>query len=157
MNPTIVERETMKFAGLSTLIRSSSNTRNDMTNVPSLWQELKPLISDLHSRVGTERYALIVGDLAERVGESYYHALVQVRDFEGLSESLVTFELPKGRRAMFTHKGPPETAGDTIIEMLRNWLPASQESISKNFELFIFHSGYDRNDPEGEFECCVFL
>ncbi len=157
-DPRIVTFDSLKFLGLKTRIRADLFSPNDLTKVPTLWQQLRSQISDLPQRIGQETYALITGDLPEgRFPEAYYYALIAVQNFDKVPPSLESLELPKGRMAKFRHRGPPQVIGVTAMRALREWLPESAESIAVNQELMIYPAGYDRNKPDGEFDFCIFL
>lgn len=158
MTPTIVAIDSLKFAGLKTLLRSTRAAGNDMRGVPALWQDLAAIAPTLPSRIGQERYAVITGDLPDgKLDQATYHALFAVEDFQNLPPSLVKLELSWGRLAKFRHKGSPQSVGMTAMKILREWLPRSNEQLAMNLELFIYPPHYDRNDPHGEFEYALIL
>lgn len=158
MKSEIIEFESLKFVGLKTLIRSSLNAPKDMRQVPALWPKLAQLASVIPNRIGTDRFALITGDLPMNLqNEAYYYALYQVKSFNNVPESVITCEIQKGKLAKFVHQGPPEKIGETAMKILTQWLPNSDETLFDNLELFIYSAHYDRLDPKSEFEYGLFL
>ncbi len=158
MKPTIIEHESLKFVGLKTCIRSDFKAPNDMTRVPLLWKDIALLTANLANRLSQERFVLITGDMPTgKSKEAHYHALVPVKDFSEVPAPLIQFEIPKGRLAKFRHKGSPQNVGQTALIVLRQWLPRSNEILANTSEMMIYPADFDRNDPEAEFDYCVFL
>ena len=157
MTAHIVDTGILKLVGLKTIFRSSMTAPNSVSQIPELWKELRAAMSQLPERAGSERYSLITGDYTERLPVAYYYALVAVKEFDGIPDSFEKIDLYDKRIAKFVHRGLPAASGKTAMKVLQEWLPESGETISDNAELTIIAADYDRTDPNGEFEYCVFV
>lgn len=156
MNPKIEMMTSLKLMGLKTTLRLSREDRNDMTQVPVLWQKLASQQGKLQ-RKNQERMALITGDLPLPAEEqSVYHALFEVEEFTDI-EGFVQMTIPAGKIARFVHVGRPELVGQTAMRALTEWLPQSGELLRANQELFIYPAAYDRTNPDATFEYCLLL
>ncbi len=157
MSPTIVETGILRLVGRKIVLRSSLTAVNEVSQIPGLWKELRAELHHIPGRVGSEMYSLITGDYTERLPVAYYYALVAVREFDGIPDPFDRLDFSHRRLAKFVHRGLPATSGTTAMNVLREWLPASGETIRDNAELTIVAADYDRTDPNGAFEYCVFI
>ncbi len=158
MNPQISNRPNTKFIGLKTTLRQSLDAQNNLSEVPALWQKVLSVASNHVNRIGKERYVLITGDLpSSREKIADYYALIAVQKFDSLPEGFVTYELKSSKTVKCVHKGSPQTLGKTAEKIFFEWLPNSKESIGINCELCIYPEGYDRLDPNAEFDYVLFL
>ena len=158
MNPSIFKFDAKKFVGLKTSLRQTKNAPNNPASVPELWQKVMPATAGLSNRLGLQRYALITGDLPPHLQEeAFYYALVAVKTFDAVPESLLRIEIPERKAVKFTHFGLPQFVGKTTHKAVFEWLPQSKESLAVNEEIFVYPESYDRNNPEGHFDYYLFL
>lgn len=66
-----------------------------------------------------------------------------------LDDQVIERELPAGRYAVFTYKGPRKLIGDDISQFCRNWLPDSGEELADLPTLFCYHT-FDYEVAESE-------
>ncbi len=82
-------------------------------------------------------------------------AAVEAHDFESVPAGMETITLPKGRYAVFVHKGLASEGHITYQNIFESWLPASDYSLDNRPHFFVLGKKYKHQDPTSEEEVWV--
>lgn len=139
MQPQIRETDTILVIG----IRRTTTLRNNL--VPQMWDELTPRMYEIPHRTEMERgYSICEVDpdydmngfnedteFSEVVG-------MEVHRVEVLPTGMIAKEIPAGRYAVFTHKGPVSALHITYHYIWGTWLPGApyELDLRDDFEFY---------------------
>ena len=123
---------------------------------PELWKGFAPRIREIHNRVNKDRISLKIFPVQPgKPGFSpqiNYHkwAAVQVSDLNAIPEGMDSLMIPQGQYAVFLHKGPASTFGQTINYIFADWLPVSDYELDDRPHFEVMGEGYRLDDPNAE-------
>lgn len=129
VHPQFVHKPALSVIGLEAAFISVMSP--DATNakvIGPLWEKFLHQAKLIPNRIGDAMIGLIYGrPEAERTHphESLYLAGVPVSSSSEIPTGMVGRTIAPGTFAVFTHRGPITTIGDTVAEIYRVWLPNS--------------------------------
>lgn len=82
-------------------------------------------------------------------------AVVEVSDFEEISEEMKSYELQGGLYAVFLHKGQPSTFYKTFKYIFEEWFPNSDYELDEREHFELLGEKYKNNDPTSEEEIFI--
>ena len=82
-------------------------------------------------------------------------AAIEVTDISKVPDGMETFNLPGGRYAVFTHKGPASAGAQTFVYIFRIWLPASEYVLDDRPQFEILGEKYKHEQPDSEEEIWI--
>jgi len=71
-------------------------------------------------------------------------------------QGVTTKEIPGGRCAVVRHFGSPDTVGESVYSLFRQWLPGSGEEL-RDFPVYFHYTNVATDTPEHELETDVYL
>ena len=110
------------------------------------------------NRIGDAMYGIIYGrpeSQRSHPHEMQYLAGVAVSSIVEIPEGMVARAIPAGTFAVFTHRGPIKTIGDTIAEIYRVWLPQSSYEHAGIADVELYDQRFRMNDESSEMEYWV--
>jgi AraC family transcriptional regulator len=126
LSPEIYAQPRLLMVGKRTLFFGVDSEKNNVADqlVP-LWQSFLPHLSEIEQRVGDYCYGVVRQEAAgsERLE---YHAATAVTAIGKLPEGCVAFELPAGKYAKFSHRGPAQDVNHTVNYAYSTWLAQSE-------------------------------
>ena len=128
---------------------------------PMLWKQFMPLHKDINNRKDNNFYSLQVYDSLLKMDEvkgtdSFTKwALVEVSDFENITESMEKFVLEGGLYAVFLHKGLGSEFTKTMSYIFGDWLPKSEYKIDNRPHFELLGATYKNNHPDSEEEVWI--
>ncbi len=139
----IGKRITMSFSNIQT---------------PSLWKSFMPRRKEIKNTIGTEFYSVeIYKDLThfqhfnpEKSFEKW--AAVQVSNIEEIPSEMDSLIIPKGKYAVFNHRGKGSQASKVYRYILEDWLPNSEFALDNRPHFAVMGEKYKNEDPESEEE-----
>lgn len=146
MQPKIISREGELVVGMGGAFQ-----QGDSTSIGKLWDRFLPRKDDI--KCAKQNYALGVCTPSHpqievaSADHFVYIAAVPVDSTMVVPAGMVACELPAGRYAVFTHKGPISEIGHTLNYIWGTWLPKGEfeHRDAPDFELYD-----DRFDPDSE-------
>lgn len=132
--PEIIETGTIKLVG------NRGTYTMEKHNIPDLWRRFLSKISSIKNIVDYATYGVsIYTEESDKSDVFKFDYLVgcQVKSFNNIPKGMVSYEIPSGKYAVFTHKGLGRYLIDTYNFIYRTWLPSSGRDFiySDHFEL----------------------
>lgn len=125
---------------------------NDKTLV--LWKDFKSGISVIHNRLNSNFYSVQIYDSdlnfvdfkADTIFETW--ASVEVIDHSKIPDGMEQLIIPKGKYAVFLHKGTAKEAFKTNSYIFGTWLPKSKYQLDDRPHFQVMELHYKPDDPE---------
>lgn len=159
MEPKITEKEAFTIVGVGApFISILSNQANNFQVIPALWGQYLARAQEIQHRRGWHDYGAVwcTGDSAERKDECFYVAGAEVTEAKELPSGLLAREVPAGKYAVFTHKGPLTNLAHTMSYIHGSWLPKSPYRYREEApELELYGPRFSPNSPESELEILI--
>ncbi|MCI0375982.1 MAG: GyrI-like domain-containing protein [Gemmataceae bacterium] len=121
-----------------------------------LWDKFIKRASEVPDRIGDAMFGVIYG--RPKKERSHPHQLqfiagVSVSSAAAIPSGMVARTVPAGKFAVFVHRGPIKTIGDTVREAYRVWLPQSgyEHAEMADVELYDRRFRVDGADSEMEY------
>ena len=155
--PRIVEKPRLTVVGFEApFIHALSPDATNLKVIPPLWDKLIQRAGQVPGRIDDGMYGIICGaPEMERAHphELHYLAGVAVREVTDVPEGMVSRTVAAGTFAVFIHRGPIKTIGNTIREIYRIWLPPSgyRHADVADVELYDRRFCADSDDSEMEY------
>jgi AraC family transcriptional regulator len=157
LTPQIVEKPELLVIGLEAPFVSGLSP--DATNfqvIGPLWNRFIHRANQVPNRLGGEMYGIIFDRPAgsrTHPHEMQYLAGVRVSSLAVMPEGMIGHTVPAATFAVFTHRGPIRTIGDSLNEIYRVWLPQSEfrHAGVADIELYDHRFQMDRDDSEMEY------
>ena len=154
--PRIVEKPELKVIGYeAAFLHCRSPEATNLQVIGALWDKFIGRADRISNRTGDAMYGVIYGrPEAERAHphELQYIAAVPVSSTAEVPEGMVSWTVPAGIFAVFTHRGPIRTIGETVSAIYRGWLPQCvyQHAETADVELYDDRFCCDGADSEME-------
>lgn len=151
----IITIDSKKMIGFST----PTSLSNDQT--AKIWQQLMSRRSEINHAKNSNLYSLQVYDFESFNSFSITtiftkYALVEVDHFENIPNEFETFELPKGKYAVFLHKGTSAEFPKTAQYIFGEWLPKNNYELDNRPHFEILGDNYKgHQNPESEEEVWI--
>ncbi len=142
MKPDIIELEARRLCGMA----KTFNAKNRHL-IPELWSDFTDQLSSMPGVTGNATYGACI-DMVEGTGPNsgfVYMAAIEVDTKDAPPEGMVAVDVPAGRYARFSFKGPIKNFPQWIDVVWREYFPASglKHRDAPDFERYD-----DRWDPE---------
>ena len=143
MEPEIVARPEVKVVGIA------RQYQEEDLDIETLWSAFRPSLSQITNRVGTEAFGIYeeYREKEDSVGFNYICS-VEVADFDGVPEGMITRTLPEHMYAAFRHQGPLSFLPETLKYIWGSWLPKSKYEYVEQPDFELYTPGTQTNDPE---------
>ncbi len=154
LEPKIVQREAELAVGMG-----ASYSLEGSKEIVHLWERFKPRIQEVPSAKGTHTLGISCAGLSEisrRPGDAYvYVAAVPVTRAEALPDAMVKVELPAGRYAVFTHKGPLANLSSSMDYIWGSWLKRTREKYRNAPSFELYDQRFKSESPESEVDIYI--
>lgn len=157
LKPEIIEIEERKLIGIKILTNIA-----DEASTQVLWQAFMPRRNELTNKVNEDLYSIqdysIVEDLSQFNEETTFikWAAMEVENLDTIPEKMETITIPKGKYAVFIHKGPTSTFMYTAQQIYNMWLPKSGYLLDDRTQFEIMGEKYKGAEhPESEEEIWI--
>lgn len=142
LEPEIYVQKSMTLVGLRTRFFGVDSEKNNVASqLPALWQEFAPRMSEIAGRVPDCAYGVVRS--IESDGEHLeYHAAVEVSRIDALPRGMVALELPESTYAKFAHRGAVANVDHTVSYAYACWLPQSGRRHSYAADLEVYGEQY---------------
>jgi AraC family transcriptional regulator len=151
MQPKIVERGPDLAVGMG-----GSFPHNSFSRISKLWTEFQVRMPEVPAvRKG---YALGVctaehADIAIKPGDNFvYIAALPVTDAATVPAGMVKVEIPGGRYAVFTHKGPLSDLPHTVNYIWGTWVPRGEYKRRESPDFELYDERFNEQTLDGEFD-----
>ena len=157
LQPQIVEKPALQVVGLeAAFIHALSPEATNFQVIRPLWDKFIHRAREIPNRIGEERFGIIYGrpeNERAHPDELQYITAVRVSKADEIPTGMVERTVPAGAFAVFTHRGPIQMIGDTVLEIYRVWLPQSayRHAEIADVELYDLRFHCDRADSEMEY------
>lgn len=126
-----------------------------------LWRSFMPLRNGIPNAIGGDLISMQV--YPDTYSFSHFNpaatfdkwAVVEVSDFNTVSEGMEIFTLPAGLYAVFTYKGNPINAAPFFQYIFGTWFPASEYELDTRPHFEILGEKYRNNDDSSEEEVWI--
>lgn len=136
MEPRIVEKESFTLIGM---IYFGENQKGE---VGQLWGEFNPRACRIPHRLPGTAYGFCFTD--DRANPNFWYlAGVPVEQIGEIPAEMVAKTVPAQTYAVFTHRGPVSSLGDTYSEAYRNWLPTSGYELAAHFDFELYDERFE--------------
>lgn len=146
LEPKIVFMESFKVVG----IEKETTLQNN--RIPQMWAEFNARICEVsHQKTPFACYGICeYKDLDEFTDETPFNVLVsvEVTEFDHIPSGMVSREIPAQKYAVFTHKGPVSTLGETYDEIYKRWFPKSDFVFAEKDDFERYDHRFKHDDPE---------
>jgi AraC family transcriptional regulator len=159
LQPQIVEKPALTVVGLEAAFISALSP--DATNfkvIGPLWDKFVHRAGEVAGRSGHDMLGVIYGRPAKERShphELQYIAAVPVSETGSVPDGMVSRTIPTGTFAVFTHRGPIQTIGDTCSEIHRVWLPQSNWQDAQIAEIELYDHRFCGGGDDSEMEIWV--
>ena len=148
LTPEIYAQPRLLMVGKRTLFYSVDSEKNNIgERLMPLWQAFLPHLSEIEQRVTDYCYGVVQQEAADSE-RLEYHAATAVNAIGKLPEGFVAFELPAGKYAKFTHRGPAQDVNHTVNYAYSTWLPQSEHRHTYAPDLEIYGADYHPTSPD---------
>lgn len=153
MEPKIIELEEMTIAGKADhFISVLSPDANNFEVIPSLWGKFVPERQKLKRKNQDDWGICICLDekKAGRPGECWYMAGCEIENGSELPDGFEKTIVPKGKYAVFTHKGSLDKLGMTYKYIFGSWIHTSKNQLREAPDLELYDERFlpGRDDSE---------
>jgi AraC family transcriptional regulator len=148
LSPELYSQPRLLLVGKRTLFYSVDSEKNNIgEELGPLWQAFLPHLSEIEHRVSGCCYGVVRQEAAgsERLE---YHAAIAVTALGHVPPGFVTFELPAGNYAKFTHHGPAQDVNHTVNYAYSTWLAQSEYRHTYAPDLEIYGADYHPTSPD---------
>ncbi|MEL6177770.1 MAG: AraC family transcriptional regulator [Myxococcota bacterium] len=148
MDPKIVERhDPITIVGLS-----GTFAHGDSGSMGALWERFAPHIHTLRQPSDPCAYGVCLETTDDPVKALTYMAGVEVKAERPVPEGMTQARIEPGLYAVFTHRGPIGSIGESIRFIWGTWLPRSEYELGTgpDFEYYDerFHPGSDDSEVD---------
>lgn len=154
MTPTIVTLPSRLVVGLGRPFISALSPKHDNHIViPGIWSDFIPLMNHIPDRSNSDCLGCVFCD--DRESRCFYLACVEVSRADALPAPLEARQIPGGRHAVFTHRGPVDNIGHTMGYIYGAWLPGSGHKLRQAPEIEVYDDRFDPASPNSEMSICI--
>lgn len=160
MEPLIKNLDAMIAVGLQThFITAASPNFNGLQVIPPLWQEFNRRYHEINHLVGEEKMGVTFpkweGQDKSDLENMLYIACAAVTAAHDVPKGMVRVDIPKGRYAIFTHKGKVDGIAHTMQYIYGSWLPKSDHQLRDAPHLERYDHRFIYNDEKSECDIAV--
>ena len=156
LQPRIVEQPSFTVIGIeASFIHALSPDATNFQVIPQLWSRLNQAAHQVSHRIGTTMYGVIdARPESERKHphELQYLAAIPVSMVGEIPTGMVARTISAGLFAVFTHRGPIQSIGDTVHQIYRVWLPQSDYVHSEIADVEVYGERFCGDRPDSEME-----
>lgn len=125
-----------------------------------LWNSFMPVRKEITSSIDSDLYSLEVFPAGYfdnfNPGKTFQKwAGAEVSDFNQIPSGMETLIIPKGKYAVFLHKGPATKANETYQAIFTQWLPNSEYKVDERPHFAVMTEKYKKDDPDSEEEIWI--
>lgn len=159
MKPQIKEIEQITAIGMEVVfISMASPDFNGTEIITPLWQNFNARRSEIKNLAGNRSFGVTFPfwqGKTKKEHEMVYVACVEVENKDSVPQDMLAIDVPKGKYAVFTHKGKV----DKIYEMFKNiysiWMPQAGLAMRDAPHLEIYDERFIWDSENSEFDICV--
>jgi AraC family transcriptional regulator len=159
LQPQIVEKPSLTFVGLeASFIHALSPDATNFKVISPLWHEFSRRAHEVPDRTGDAMYGVIFSrpeGQREHRHELQYLAGVTVSRVAELPAGMTSRTVPAGTFAVFIHRGPIKTIGQTMHEIYRVWLPMSGYDCLSTADIEVYDHRFCADGEASEMEYWV--
>lgn len=123
-----------------------------------LWQKFMRRRAEVRNRASSDYISMQkYGDIEAFTPETLFEkwAAVEVSSFTVVPSGMETYLLQGGKYAIFQHRGPADTVGETMGYIFEEWLPKSTYQVDSREHFEILPAEYVPVDPEASEEIWI--
>lgn len=153
MEPKIVTREPELVVGMGGTFEPG-----DSSSISKLWDKFIERQPEIKSR--NEKYHIGVccpahTDIPVDSGKFVYIAAAPINGLPEVPKGMVKTELPGGRYAVFTHKGPISQLGHTLNYVWGTWMPKAEYERRDAPDFELYDERFDPESLDGELDLYI--
>jgi AraC family transcriptional regulator len=125
-----------------------------------LWRGFKSRVGEIEQRVNRDFLSmkafeppLPLGMAQDSIVEKW--AAVEVSDDSQVPAGMESYDLSGGRYAVFIHRGPASTFGQTLHGIFAQWLPRSSYRLDAREHFEVLGDQYHPMDPQAQEEVWI--
>ena len=154
--PQTVDKGDIRVIG----IQAQTTMKNSVNDVSALWGEVMKRNNEIPNKVGNNVIFGIhefseMSVLNENTPFTYMVSL-EVNNTDSVPQGMLAKTLAPAKYAVFTHKGPMNTIGDSYSYIYKTWFPQSGNKV-KASEYFEYYDNRFRgpNDPNSQVDIYI--
>jgi AraC family transcriptional regulator len=136
-----------------------SKDADNFVVIPELWDRLSARVGEIGNRVGHDSYGICdaIGNESERrhADEFFYMAGVVVDSVDDPPHGFMGRIVPPATYAVFTHRGPLDSLGETYRAIYGAWLPESGKTRAGGPDLELYDERFDPTSPASELDILI--
>lgn len=154
MQPKTVNRDQIKLVGMQYI------GNNENGEIPQLWESFITRAKEIGGTINNRAFYGVCECICEGPckcgmgGDFLYIAAVEVSEFDGVPEGMVTKTIPAAKYAVFIHKGSLDGLCDTMNSIYCKWIPESKITPNQKFCFEYYDERFD-NSPNSELDIYV--
>lgn len=152
MEPKILELDEMDVIGIKCTTTMKENT------IPQLWDRYNKIHDTIPNKVDSPCLGICVYiDMDKCTEDTYfdYIAATCVSSFDNIPEGMMSYTIPKGKFACFTHKGSLDTLDKTYNYIFGVWANETECEIDQRDQIELYDDRFKWGQPESEFEILI--
>lgn len=156
MNPKIVAKEEMHFAGITdTFISIHSPNANNFVVIPALWGRFHEVCEAVKEPADDIGYGLVICEEGgSRPDELRYIAAMRVSEPWAADGDLVGYTAPAATYAIIEHRGPIANLGETL-RAFGEWLDGSDYIAAAGAEIEAYGDDFDPESDDSVMETWI--
>ncbi len=150
MNHKIIEKPLLKTIGLKIRVKPYDK------NIPQLWDKFMSRNGEIKNNIDAKIAVGICCYQPDKNAKEFdYIAGVLVTDESFIPDGMVYYEIPANRYAVFTHKGPLDSLGQTFGNIFKKWLPENNLKLAPADEIEWYDERFKFGEPDSEMDILV--
>ena len=157
MKPKITTIDQMKVVGLV------CNTTLKNNQIPALWEKFIKRMKEVKNKINCPRsYGVCLSETIKEVkdfsedSKYQYMACVEVDNFNDVPKGMITRVIPKGKYAVFTHKGDLANLRHTYDYIYGTWANKTKFKLDSRDDFELYDERFDRDNIEkSEFDIYI--
>lgn len=140
-----------EFLIIGMSLQFESNSPEASKRIPELWRKFTARIREIQGVKSNVCYgicACVSGSTGDRFE---YTAGIEVSDIQSIPQDMIGKTIPASKYVVFTHKGSLTRLCETLDNIFKVWLPASEYKRNKNIPDFEYYDcRFNPKNPEDE-------
>jgi AraC family transcriptional regulator len=159
MTPVFKTRDAMTMIGMQArFISAMSPDTNNFEVIPDLWRNFKARRHEIKHIAGSTDAGLVVPYIEgpkSHPDEMVYIACAPVSSAAVIPDGMARIDIPKGKYAVFTHKGPVGNIPHTVKYIYGSWLPKSKLELRNAPQMNVMDHRFRNDSADSELDIYV--
>ncbi len=152
MEPKIIELPDMKLIGLKCTTTMKENS------IPQLWEKYMQVYDAIPDKLDSPCFGICVYMDMDECKEDTpfdYIAAHCVSTFDNLPDNMISYTIPKGKYASFTHKGSLDTLDKTYSYIYGAWVNETEHEMDKRDQIELYDARFKYGQADSEMDILI--